>query len=731
MSSCAKLERIAENDPSPKKQMTKVPIVGNWKILPDTGKPQNYYLSNVNDTEFVPIDVPSNWYSRGIDHSGVSWYRSNFNVDSVDNSTQRYALQFDGVDYFADVWVNGDYVGFHEGYFQKFRFDVSTVIKKGRNQLVVRVNSPEEKATRSWSLHKRYIKGVLGHHDTRPGGAWSERGQEQNTGGIWEPVWFESTPYASLENVMFMPSVDSISGDSDAVVEVNVHAVLEGFYNVDWTLGLMDLDSLLQQPSEEIGSKRIFLEKGDNTFRFKLPSKKRKLWNPWDLGDPHLYRLQVRLNHKGDPAGERNIDVGFREFAVEGKQKKWILNGKPVFVRGTNYIPWQWLSDMSYRDFEHDIRMMKEANINAIRVHAHVLPQRFYEVANKMGMLVWQDFPLQWGYIDTSEFVENASRQAKEMVRQFYNHPSIVVWSAHNEPPWDAKWMKYKYLDYKKGQNQLLDENVYKALKETDSTRYSHLSSLTSEHPWLGWYSGKWQDYQRPAKENWITEFGAQALPSKMTLASIVGQENLWPVSKQQKALWKYHNFQEHQTHKIAGVSKGKNIDELIENTQGYQSQLTKFAAESYRRQKYSPVSAIFQFMFVENWPSFNWGIVDYKRNTKPAYESLRVAYQPLLPSIEYNANRSVSNNSPKFGLWIVNDYATDFTGHTLKYRLYKNSSLMEEQVFETKISRSSAFKVVDIHKSNMLPGDYHIDLVISNEGKVIAENQHYFTIGK
>lgn len=83
-------------------------------------------------------------------------------------------------------------------------------------------------------------------------------------------------------------------------------------------------------------------------------------------------------------------------------------------------------------------------------------------------MVIWQDFPLQWGYIDSPEFISNAQFQAKEMVEQFYNHPSILVWSAHNEPPWDASWMKYKYADYDKNQNLELDNKVFQTLKSLD-----------------------------------------------------------------------------------------------------------------------------------------------------------------------------------------------------------------------------------------------------------------------
>ncbi|HID91587.1 TPA: glycoside hydrolase family 2, partial [Candidatus Peregrinibacteria bacterium] len=100
-------------------------------------------------------------------------------------------------------------------------------------------------------------------------------------------------------------------------------------------------------------------------------------------------------------------------------------------------------------------------HINTIRVHAHIEPKRFYKLCDELGFLVWQDYNLQWGYIDTEAFQKEAIRQAKEMVDMLYNHPSIYMWSMHNEPPWNSDWMKWKYPDYNTTINKKLDDILY------------------------------------------------------------------------------------------------------------------------------------------------------------------------------------------------------------------------------------------------------------------------------
>jgi beta-mannosidase len=168
-----------------------ISLAGEWEFASDRMQPDNANLPTVSDQNWRSIQVPSNWFLQGQDVSGVAWYRRHFQLDrSLKGKVVQ--LVFEGVDYTGDVWLNGHYLGFHEGYFQPFRFVVSDQLKYGSdNVLVVKVNSPIEQPGKVWSLHKRIIKGVLNHHDTRPGGAWSVRGQEQNTGGIWAPVSFD------------------------------------------------------------------------------------------------------------------------------------------------------------------------------------------------------------------------------------------------------------------------------------------------------------------------------------------------------------------------------------------------------------------------------------------------------------------------------------------------------------------------------------------------------------
>lgn len=132
-------------------------------------------------------------------------------------------------------------------------------------------------------------------------------------------------------------------------------------------------------------------------------------------------------------------------------------------------------------------------NANAIRVHSHVAGRALYDVADEMGLMIWQDVPLQWGYNNSDAFADNAARQTREMVEQFGNSPAIIVWGGHNEPPWNSPWMEKRFPDWNKNLNQTLTKRVGDALSQ-DTSRIVHRFSAVEEHYWAGWYFGTMRD---------------------------------------------------------------------------------------------------------------------------------------------------------------------------------------------------------------------------------------------
>jgi hypothetical protein len=506
-------------------------INGLWRFNPQDNL--DFSQSGYDDSAWKTMFIPSNWFLGGLDHHGVVWFRHEFRIHPGKAYT---AIHFDGVDYFADVYLNGKYLGHHTGYFEPFAFDVTKILQSGKNILAVRVESPyETPGPEGWHLRKRLIKGILNHHDCRPGGGWDQAGQSYNTGGIWNRVYLEQHGSVTIDQVLLRAEMDTQPHTLHLTFTATNRNQRQLYqFNARCTPGNFKGDVQSACFSLE-------LPEGSSIHSIQLPVKDICIWQPWDRGFPHLYNVSVLLD-SGRKIALYSSQFGFRTIRVE-PGFRWFINGRSYFPRGSNYLPSQWLAETLFPEaangrehpfgggpggdfYVRDVAMAKQANLNLLRVHAHVLPPEFHQACDRAGMLVWQDFPLQWGYSDEPEFHTEAAHQMQAMVAGLYNHPSIVVWCCHNESPWDAPWMAGQAGGiFDPSHNRQLDALLEKIVRDLDPTRYIHLNSGTGDgHVYPGWYVGHWRDFQDAPGAPFITEYGAQGLPVKQTLQRMLPQ---------------------------------------------------------------------------------------------------------------------------------------------------------------------------------------------------------------
>lgn len=707
--------------------------------------PQSWSLAgewrahDANDTDFVgwrrsdadwrKLRVPANWYSAGWDHQGALWYRTEFSLPR--QTADRLAtLEFDGVDYFADVWFNGQNLARHEGYFQRFAVDVTEHLTR-YNRLAVRVDSPFEDPQKNWPLRKNLIKGILNQHDARPGGAWSPQGQDANSGGIWSPVRLRLSRSVAIDNVILRP--DWSQGLTQP--RLRVELVYRAPAAKAATLNLSARPDNFSGESYRLTQPVTLQPTGKETQRISvtLPMPAARLWWPKEYGKPSLYQVQVRLSDENGVLDQRASRTGLRQIVEQANNQGWLINGQRLFIRGTNYIGSPWLSTMNKARYARDFDLVEKMNANAIRVHGHVAGRALYQAADERGLLIWQDVPLQWGYNDTPAFAENAARQTQEMVDQFGNSPSVVVWGGQNEPPFNSPWMGKRFPDWNKDLNRHLMQRVADTLAK-DNSRIVHPFSAVEEHYWAGWYFGSLANLLEPAKTATITEFGAQALPRLATLRTFIPRSDLWPATTQpgdpKWTRWKYHNFQPIQTFQNAKISRGETIQTFIANTQRYQAQLVALAAESYRRQRFQPVTALFQFMFVEIWPSVNWGVVDYLRHPKAGYYALQRAYQPLLPSIEPKSLDWKAGKPGQITLWTINDLPAAHPGSWLRWRISQGDRILAQGDKQVDIAPDSGNKVVELSVTPSQSGELRVTAtILDGKKRPLARNEMTFNV--
>jgi beta-mannosidase len=635
--------------------MKKIDLNGAWE----------YFCPRSN--KWLPINLPSNWEKGGLtNYAGRVKFRKSFIISTL-CPEKNYWLKFNGVDYKAKVFLNNKLLGTHEGYFQPFAFNISKKIHKEINNLLVEVDSCPEK-TKDWPENKRYIKGVYGHHDIRPGGWHPKYRYDHSTGGIWNTVELFETDAERIKNIWVTPILNKNYSKAKVIIKIKLE----------------------KNGKTTITTKQIIINKP-------------KLWWTHDHGKPYIYKLTIRAGNT-----EETVAFGIREVKFD-KNHNLFLNGRKIFVRGSNIIPEEYLSQYTEERIRQDIKLAKNANLNALRIHAHVTRKEFYDECDRQGILIWQDFPLQWEYANTPKFTKEAVRQIGDMVNFLYNHPSIFFWCCHNEP------IKSRTK---------LDPILFKTVTKMDNSRAVIMNSDFKEHPYPGWFVGNMEHFVSLPGKPFITEFGAQALPDKSTLKKIFPEKDIWPPNWQK---WSYHNFVYEQTLLIAGIKKGNSIEEFIVNSQDYQSKLIKFAIERYRSQKFIQVSGIFHFLLTDPWPCISYSVLDYYRVPKKGYFALKDAFQPLLMIYFPERASFTIGDSIRGMFYLINDYPYGFKNATMhisigrhkfptrKINIRPNSRIVANNIVYP-LPLSKKFK----------EGKYNFKIQIkSSQGKVISENNY------
>jgi beta-mannosidase len=351
-------------------------------------------------------------------------------------------------------------------------------------------------------------------------------GQDGTSAGIWNHVELEVRHEAwlgvtKIQPILFdrkeIPGHEKETGkDADIYITAQLQTVRPGAYLVTAQIGNMQASSWVQVASTS------------NLAVLTVHMEHPKLWWTWDLGDPYLYAALITVaDTQKNTLYRRSITFGVRSISLDEKTGEWRLNGVRFFIRGTNVVPDMWLAHYTPARIEKDISLLKAAHINGVRVCVHVNREELYDALDRAGIVAWQDFPLQWDYMQSSEFMQEAARQLRDMIRQFYNHPSIVTWVCQNEST------AYNV--------NILDPFLAGVGREEDSSRPVRPVSHFREHWYEGWYGGDYHNYAETPGGPIISELGAQALPGLKEVRAIFG--DAWPPDWYQK-LGSFFQFQ-------------------------------------------------------------------------------------------------------------------------------------------------------------------------------------------
>lgn len=609
-------------------------LTDQWLATPaDEALRRSFAEPDADESDWEPIAVPGHWRSNPAfaDHDGSLLHRTRFE-QPPGPADRRWWLRFDGIFYQGDVWLDGAYLGDTEGYFFSHQFEVTEALRdRSEHLLAVEVACSVQKDRTA----KRNITGVFQH--------WDCMDPDWNPGGIWRPVHLEESGPVRIRHLTTRcleattdRAVLAFTAELDAVTAVDAH--------VRTTVGPIDH-----------GTDRT-LAAGDNTVEWTVTVDQPQLWWPHALGEPHLEAVTVEVRLR-DPVGSRVSDRRrFRTGLRAIRMRRWILtvNGERLFCKGTNQGPTRMaLGEATPDELARDIAAARETGLDLVRLHGHVARPETYDAADEAGMLVWQDFPLQWGY--SRSIRRQAVRQAGEMVSLLAHHPSVAIWCAHNEPmgldlgpgafvdePPTARLGLRAFASQQAPtwNKSVLDRAVKRAVERSDGTRpvikhsgvMPRLPGLegTDSHLYFGWYWGDERDLPAfakavPSQVRFPTEFGAQAVPDTDDFVDRAA----WP-DLDWARLAHDHNLQPAVLD--AHVSRsGRSYEEWKQATQQYQATVVRHHVETLRRLKYRPTGGFAHFLFADAHPGITWSVLDHERRPKLAHAALAAACAPVI----------------------------------------------------------------------------------------------------
>ncbi|MCS5524310.1 glycoside hydrolase family 2 protein [Curtobacterium flaccumfaciens pv. oortii] len=601
-------------------------------------------------------------------------YRRTFEWTAPDET--RHDLVAGGLDTLATIELNGIVVATTANQHRSYRFPVGHLLRPGTNELVVTFDAPVPAAERLSALHG----GELPHVNHHPYNALRKNasnfgwdwGVDVATSGIWKSIGIESWSGVRIAAVRPLVDLDGTTGVLTAHVDVE-HAGSTGSFSqaigsapvafADGSAGsgLEARITLAPHPASAghpgsdtagrvVGARPVL--DGAATVRLEVPDV--AVWWPRGEGDQPLYDVRVEV---GDDVWTGR--VGFRtvtlDTAADAGGAPFLLrvNGRPVMVRGANWIPdHAYLTEMTPERYADRIQDAIDANMNLLRIWGGGIYESddLYDRCDELGVLVWQDFLFACAaYAEEPWLADEVEPEVREAVTRLSPHPSLVVWNGNNENLVAyAEWGWRPSLVGRTWGNGYYRSLLPSVVAELDPTRpytpgspFSFDEYLTpndqrngSVHIWDVWNR---LDYRAYAdwEPRFVAEFGFQGPPAWSTLTAVVHDEPLDPDGHEMLV----HQKADQGNRKLADGMRGHlpepaSIEDWHFAAQLNQAHAIRFGMEWFRSRTPDNTGMVV-WQLNDDWPVVSWALVDDAGIRKPVWYAVRQAYQPVLLTVQ------------------------------------------------------------------------------------------------
>ena len=558
-------------------------------------------------------------------------------------------IVFEGLDTIADVYVNDVLAGKAFNMFRTYRFDIGSFLRGGKNSIRVAFTSPVLYAKTEESIYGKLPVALRSERIYIRKAQYSfgwDWGPEFITSGIWKNVYIEYVKSVVIESI-HSETKSATEQRAEVNLRTNFSQTLTKEYSVQVNLSYKG-ERVYSNTFENITSASV---------DYALVIENPKLWNLAGSGEQHLYDLEVTLLKNYEPVDVSHKRIGIRTIQLElvnddKKTFRFIINGKPIYVKGANWIPaHSFLPEVDEKTYRRLITNAKNANMNMLRVWGGGIYENdiFYDLCDELGLLVWQDFMFACAaYPEHEEFLTNVMEEVTQNVSRLSSHPSLAIWCGNNENEWN--WFKEQNQSYTEMPGHAIFSSVIPGIvSKIDPLRSYWVStpfgddddpnSFTSgnTHQWNIW--SMWTDYKKVTYDQslFVSEFGFQGPANRRTLELSIPKKD----RSIQSRLFEFHNKQVDGNQRIVRFlaehlplkTSWKDFLYLAQLNQGFalQTCLEHWRFSSGRTNG----SIIWQLN--DCWPVTSWSLIDSEETPKLAYHFVKNTFAPVALSFREN----------------------------------------------------------------------------------------------
>ena len=726
----------------PKSDIQYYPITNHWEFLQEGDslwKPAT--IPGTVQTDLLKLgEIPHPFIGNNEDSiqwiSEKNWlYKTSFTVPKTSLKKEKHLLEFEGLDTYAHIFLNDSLIGKTHNAFRGWEFDISSIIKVN-NELKIKFFSVDSIETKA--------ENALAYTLPESPRVFTRKPQYQYG---WD--WGPRIKTMGITNVITLTSYSNFRCKD---VYLNTHNITDSIAHITAELTIQSQKeenikvTIHNKNTQEQYQETLSIQPSKTQYQIPFSIKNPKRWWTHNLGEPFLYDIDItiELNDKPHTSFSKKLGIRTVELITEkdsiGESFYFKLNGKPVYMKGANYIPQNvFLPEVNQDKYLQLINDVVDTNMNMLRVWGGGVYENnfFYQLCDANGVLVWQDFMFACAmYPGDDAFLENVKQEAIENVKRLRQHPSIALWCGNNEN--SEGWHRWGWKDGKtENQKQEIWNGYYAVfnhiLPQVVDSLHPSVSYWESSpkfgrgdkryqfegdaHDWWVWHDGYPFEHFEGEVPRFMSEFGFQSFPSYEAIQYFTEQDridlNHPSFANHQKHSRGFSLIKEYMERDFPVPIKGADYVYMSQLVQAYG--MTKGIYAHRRAKPYNMGTLYWQLN--DCWPAVSWSSIDGLDNWKAFHYQAKKAFENIILSTYQKEN--------EVEVFIVNDTFTEIND-TLKvsHQDFNGNTFFKEVIaYNSPINSSKIAYIFDITKKEYEKENSFLKLTYGD-----AQYFHYFS---